>query len=41
MVPSQNLVQCIEDIHHNKSTKLERPGKMRRGSRSDQSDFFE
>ena len=29
IVPSQNFVQCIEDIHHDKSTKFERPGKVR------------
>ena len=40
MVSLQNLVECIENIHHDKSTKFQRPGKIRRASRSEYSDFL-
>ena len=40
IVPSQTLVQCIEDIQHDKGTKFQRPGKMRRANRSEHSDFL-
>ena len=40
MVSLQNLVECSEDIHHDKSTKFQRPGKMRRASWSEHNDFF-
>ena len=40
VVPSQNIIQCFEDIHYDETTKFERPGKMRRTIRSEHSDFL-
>ena len=34
MVPFRNLIQCFEDIDHDKNTKFERPGKIRRASQA-------
>ena len=36
---SQNLIQCFEDIYHDKTTEFERPGKMQRANRSEHSVF--
>ena len=40
MIPSENLSQCFENIHYDKTNKFEWPGKMRRAIRSEHSDFF-
>ena len=39
MMVSQNLIQCFEDIYHDKTTEFKRPGKMQRANRSEHSDF--
>ena len=39
-VASQYLLQCLDVIHHDETTKFEPPGKMRRASRNDHSDFL-
>ena len=40
IIPSENLVECIEDTHYDKITNFQRPGKMLRASWSEQSDFL-